>query len=76
MDSPDEGPHGNQNSMLDAQIAQHNVELERKKREIFNARMDIIHSQGNENWDRQPINPQGNFDFASNAYTKQFFPQG
>lgn len=76
MDSPSSGPRDNPNRMLDAQIAQHNVELERKKREIFNARMDIIHSQGNENWDRQPLDMQGNFDFASNAYTKNFFPQG
>lgn len=54
MDSPDDNNQNSPNSVLDDQIAQHNIELEQKKRQIFNARMDILHSQGLENWDRQP----------------------
>lgn len=44
------------NQLLDDQINQANIDLANKKQQIFNARMDIINSQGQEFWTPQTLN--------------------
>lgn len=43
------------NQLLDDQINQQNIELENKRQQIFNARMDIVRSQGQQNWKAEPV---------------------
>lgn len=56
MDDPKNGNNPN-NDALEQQIAQSNAELEQKRQDIFNARMDILHSQSGEQWTRQGNTP-------------------